>query len=48
MKIDIWDILVIAGWLIMGAGIWAIDWRYALIVNGILMMLGGGKALRRG
>jgi hypothetical protein len=32
----------------MGCGIWWIDWRYALIVNGALVMLGGARALNRG
>lgn len=48
MKPDIWDILVLIGWLMIGAGVWYIDWRYSLIVNGSLLIIGGGKALRRG
>ena len=48
LKVDIWDILVICGWLMIGCGVSMINWRFALIVNGGLLMLGGALALARG
>jgi len=48
LKVALGDILVIVGFLGMGAGLWVIDWRYSLVVMGSLMMVGGGLALRKG
>jgi len=48
LKVSLGDILVIIGFLAIGAGLWTINWRYSLIVMGSLMMVGGGLAIRRG
>ena len=47
MKFDIWDACVLIGWVMVGCGLALIDIRYALIVNGFLLMLAGARAMGR-
>ena len=47
MKLSLGDILVIVGFLAMGAGLWTVNWRLSLVIMGCLMMVGGGIALRK-
>jgi hypothetical protein len=42
------DILLVLGFVSVGVGVWFIDWRYSLMVMGMLAMLGGAMALRGG
>ena len=42
------DILLVLGFASIGVGTWFVDWRYSLMVMGILAMVGGALALRGG
>ena len=46
MKPVLGDIFLIIGFVMIGGGIAAINWRYALIVNGCLLLLAGYRDLR--
>ncbi len=48
MKIGFGDVLVLAGFVAMGVGLWMLEWRWALVVMGCLLMAGGGLILRKG
>ena len=45
--IDIADVWTYAGLLVMGAGLWMIDYRLALVIVGSLLFVCGIDATRR-